>query len=438
MLDGTAVIAPLEFESAEVVPTHARPRVLVANAGTIRVFQVARQLHRHGLLQRCATTIHVPQALLQRLPAGIRWRLDRATTNRQAKEIDHLVWTYSWPELAHLVAVRFFPAKANELIKWRNQRFGRQAAKSLLKDVDLVWSFDTASHDLFEAAKERGIRCILDVCIAHPKLGHDILVRNAKLRPQFAADLDLELDLDFLAMRQRELELADQIMVGSAFVANSLIASGISAAKIAINPYGVDLETFVNQEPTAKRGNSSMTFLFVGSFTQRKGIYDLIEAWERSQLGQSGAKLILVGGTRSQLSLWKSELPAGIEIRGRMAHTDIAHVFRSADAFVFPSFYEGFAKVILEAMASGLPVITTHNSCDSNIVAHNHNGFVIEPGDVDELANAMKAMHSQPELRREFASRSVDIASHYSWQAYGDRCAAVCHQVMRQDLQIDR
>ena len=431
------MIAPLEPDPSKVVSTHAQPRVLVSNAGTIRVFQVARQLHRHDLLQRCATTIHVPQSLLRRLPPGIRWRLDRATANRQAKEIDHLVWTYSWPELAHLVAVRFFPAKANDWIKWRNQRFGRQAAKSLLKDVDLVWSFDTASHDLFEAAKERGIRCILDVCIAHPTLGREILVRNAKLRPQFAADLDLEPDVEFLAMRQRELELADRIVVGSAFVANSLMASGILAEKIIINPYGVDLETFVNQEQTDMHRDSAMTFLFVGSFTQRKGIYDLIEAWERSQLGQTGAKLILVGGTRNQLSLWKSELPTGIEIRGRISHSDIAQIFRSADAFVFPSLYEGFAKVILEAMASGLPVITTHNACDSTIVGHNHNGFVIEPGDVDELANAMKTMQSQPDLRREFASRSADIASHYSWQAYGDRCAAICREVMRQDAQID-
>lgn len=402
--------------------------VLVSNAGTIRIFRVAEELNRHNLLAHCATSLYFEPGLFKRFPIALRNRVETATVNRRCDALSGKVCTHAAYEVVHLLASKLGVGDTADWVIWRNRKFGQWVARHCLENIDVVWSFDTASLEIFEVAKERGIRCILDVSIAHPKLGKRILQEHAERRPEYAADLDDHISETHMERRLREMELADCLVAGSSFVADSLMAEGIPASKINVNPYGVNLEMFTGADRLFLE--EPPVFLFVGWFSQRKGIYYLLEAWEKARLGATGAKLRLVGGSREDLHFWQSELPKGVEILGRIPHDKLPALYANADVFVFPSLFEGFAKVILEAMASGLPVITTRNACDVDAVIDGGNGFFTELGDVVGLGSAMKQIEADMALRKTMSCKASVASTRYSWTAYGERCRNICLEIV--------
>jgi len=396
-------------------------RVLACNAGTLHLFPLARELERQGLLAACSTSIHVGERTWRWLPPSLR----RAAANRRCEGLDGKVRTHAFPELVHLAAKRIGMAEA-ALIAWRNRRFGAWAADRLLDGIDVVWGFDTSSAEIFEAARARGIRCVLDVTIPHPARGNAILAEQAAAQPTFGIAEGGVVPADQVARRVREMELADRLVVATPFVEETLAAEGIDPERIRMNPYGVELEGFSAPPRLATRPPA---FVFVSWFTPRKGIYHLLEAWSRSKVAASGATLKLVGGDRADLPHAPHELPPGVEIAGRLPHAELPAVLAASDVFVFPSLLEGFGRVTLEAMASGLPVITTRNAAGA--VVDGENGLVTPAGDIDALAAALRQLATDGALRARMGEASARLARTYTWEAYGDRCAAICRELGR-------
>jgi glycosyltransferase involved in cell wall biosynthesis len=404
-------------------------RVLVCNAGTLHVFALAKALHREGLLHACATSLFVNRRQLGLLPAfGPRaFRRDaiaRRVANRMCPELEGRVRAYPLPELLHLGCSRLGLGSRDAWIRWRNRRFQAWVARRILDGVDVVWSFDTCSRWLFSVAKSRGLKCVLDVSIAHPAAGDEILSEHAARCPQYSSDLHgLGKSAAEIAERQLEMELADIVVSASSFTAGTLDRFQVPREKVRVVPYGVNLDGF---HPAADAGvtREKTTFLFVGWFSQRKGIYYLLEAWARSGLG-ARHELLLAGGSRGQLRCWPGELPAGVRCLGRVPHGELASVYRGADVFVFPSLFEGFGLVLLEAMASGLPVLTTPHTAGPDLVADGTEGFLSAPGDVSELASQMRMLADDPVRCRAMGSAARRRAEYYTWERYGANCAKV-------------
>jgi glycosyltransferase involved in cell wall biosynthesis len=406
--------------------------VLVANAGTLHVFHAARELRRHGLLKRCATSLYFRDDTVQWLPALVRNRVLRSTANRRCAALDGVVATMPSGEIVCLVAGRL-GLGGPKWLEWRNRRFCRWAARRCLDGVRLVWAFDTSSFELFVEAKRRGIRCVLDMSIAHPALGNRITEEYARGRPELARCLESAVPANAMHRRRAEIDLADQVIVGSSVVRDSLLEQGVPAEKISVIPYGVDVDRFHPPAADGSPRSAGVRFLFVGWFSARKGVYDLLDAWAHSGLVRTGAELWLAGGEKSDLTCHGGDMPAGASILGRLPHSALHDVYRSADVFVFPSLFEGSARVILEALASGLPVITTPTACDQHWVVDGHNGFVVPIGEPRLVADRMQRLVDDGDLRRKMAIRARIVASRYTWSEYGDRCAAVCRAVLGED-----
>src|SRR5205085_4884314 len=130
--------------------------------------------------------------------------------------------------------------------------------------------------------------CILDMTIAHPSLGCQLMQAYAQKRPQLAKYLDLTIGQEALGRRRAEIDMADKILAGSSFVRDSLLEQGVSPAKISVNPYGVDLAAF--GAPPAAAARERVRFLFVGWFSARKGLYDLLDAWRSSGRAKANAE----------------------------------------------------------------------------------------------------------------------------------------------------
>ncbi|MEQ1730347.1 MAG: glycosyltransferase family 4 protein [Vicinamibacterales bacterium] len=407
----------------------SHPQVLVANAGTLHAFEAAAQLQRHGLLRRFATSIYVRESMLRWLPGGVRTRVAAATANRRRAELDEVTTTLAWPELACLAARQLGAGDADALIEWRNTRFCAWAGRTCLEGIRLVWAFDTSSYELFVAAKAKGLSCVLDMSIAHPELGRRLMTAYAHAHPELAPCMDASVDDAAIARRDAEIALADRIVVGSSFVRDSLLERGVEPSKIVVNQYGVHVEAFDGRARTDARGLAPR-FLFVGWLSARKGIYDLLQAWRASGLAARGAELVVAGGSADALGCWHDQVPHGVTFAGRVEHAKLPALYASADVFVFPSLFEGSARVVLEAVASGLPVVTTPEACDDQWVVEGENGCRVTAGDTAALAARMQVLADDPGLRTRMSADSLARATRFTWTTYGDRCAAVCLELL--------
>jgi glycosyltransferase involved in cell wall biosynthesis len=402
------------------------PKVLVCNPGTLHSFSLAKEL----LLQRIdvvyATSLFIPQWVNRILPRKLRGKL----TNRMEPALDGHVCQYPVPEIIYLLWMRFFPRHGGRLIRWRNRLFGQWLIRNKLKGVEVVWSFDTASEEIFRYAKKAGVKCILDMSTGHPVAGEAVLGAHAKMCPQFWEHGDIERKDDWeLQSRENEMLLADVIVAASSYAAYSIREKLPVNSLIREIPYGCDLSFF---SPRAMRdGGSTVKYLFVGWFGQQKGVYDLLRAWDKCNLSER-ARLLMAGGRRVDLKCWPGEMPKGVKCLGRISKRDIADLYRSSDVFVFPSLFEGFGLVILEAMASGLPVITTTNTAGPDLIDDGVEGYIVEPGDVEALARYMRLLAVDVDLREWMGRKAREKAERYTWEEYGRKCAELCRGIARE------
>ena len=205
----------------------------------------------------------------------------------------------------------------------------------------------------------------------------------------------------------REYEEADYVLVPSEFAYRSFVEQGFPEAKLRCLPFGVDVERF---RPAAEEPET-FRVLYVGQLSLRKGIPYLLRAWR--ELALPNAELVLVGvpgpGDRRWLS---SLLTPSVQVFGYTP--DLPAHYRSASVFVFPSIEEGSALVTYEALASGLPVITTFNA--GSLVQDGQEGFVVPIRDVAALKDHLRTLHDHPELRQQMRRAARRRAEEYPWQ----------------------
>ena len=215
---------------------------------------------------------------------------------------------------------------------------------------------------------------------------------------------------------------------------NYLISLGASADRIFVAPNAVDIGLFtaraegVRHDAATMRGNCHLPkrfFLFVGRLVSSKGIFDLLDAY--SQLPDElrrEAGLVYVGDgvARSELERRASTVTSGsIRVVGFKQRDELANFYALAEALVLPTHSDTWGLVVNEAMACGLPIITTDVAgCAEDLVHRNQNGFVVPVGNVIALADALKRLALDPRLARDMGRRSSELISNYS----PEKCAA--------------
>jgi glycosyltransferase involved in cell wall biosynthesis len=119
-----------------------------------------------------------------------------------------------------------------------------------------------------------------------------------------------------------------------------------------------------------------------------------------------------------------------VNLLGALSHAKLADVYRTASVFVLASVEEGMALSVLEALASGVPVIVTENTGAADIVTHGREGLVVPARDPAALADALLQLYEDEPRRRAMAAAAADAAKTWTWDAYGDRAAATYARLM--------
>jgi alpha-maltose-1-phosphate synthase len=391
-------------------------KALLAHPGTQYSGQLARQLHRHDCLLRFWTSFGlvenglIERAIRRAMPTPPDWLGHRTVTGVPIDKIR----TIPWLEFAALLRLRL-GGEPQVVMHWRNERFQRAIAQADIEESEVVVGFDTSSNILADRAAKAGRPLILDQTIAHPRSKHRVYEAIKAQYPDWADDLDVRAD-KISAAETSEHEKAAKIVVASSFTKRTLVENGVPENKIVLNPYGVDLNKFSIQPPEIR--GRPFRFLFVGLVCARKGIPILLQAWQR--LKRSDAELWIVGPLTPTAAA-KCRSGGNVKVLGKQPHASVASIMSQSDVFVFPSYFEGFGLVLLEAMAAGLPVLTTTATAAPDIVTEGRDGFIIRPGDVDALVNKMNFCLSNRDLLAEMGARARATAETFSWDAYGDR-----------------
>lgn len=289
-----------------------------------------------------------------------------------------------------------------------------QVAERRLNDQRAAVASWGCAEPVFRKAKSRGALCVLNYPLAHHRFTRRYLLEEAARQPAFADTLNSH---DRPAWQERqldaEIDLADRILVGSNFVRDTFITEGVPAEKLVVIPYGADTALFEPPEQN-KPGGKGLRVLFVGQIGQRKGISYLLEAARRT--AGHGDSLTLVGqiqGNGQALAPYRERFRHVPHV----PRAELRDRYRQADVFVFPTLVEGMGLVVLEAMASGLPVITTPNG-PGDIVRDGVDGFLVPPRDVDAIVERLDQLRCDPELRREMGRSARIRAQEFTWDAY--------------------
>jgi len=163
---------------------------------------------------------------------------------------------------------------------------------------------------------------------------------------------------------------------------------------------------------TDRKPSARVTFLFVGWVIREKGILDLIAAIASSPLLREQARLVVVGdGTLLEYARKTSKQQGleNVEFPGWQTNDQVMDHMRHTDVFVLPTYAEGFPNALLEALAQGLPVISTPVGCIADSVIPGVNGFLVQPGDTASLRENMERFLNAPELIAEFSDGSLSI-----------------------------
>jgi glycosyltransferase involved in cell wall biosynthesis len=173
--------------------------------------------------------------------------------------------------------------------------------------------------------------------------------------------------------------------------------------------------------------------LYVGGLAPNKNIERLLESYNIIKNKEISQKLILTGvkrhnSTSALKTIKKLNLQNDVIFTGYVPDEDLPGLYNAADLFVYPSFYEGFGLPPLEAMQCGTPVITSNTSSLPEVVGDA--GIMINPYDVDELANKMYEVLTNEKLRKEMSKKGLERAKLFSWKKCAEEHLKVYEEVL--------
>lgn len=376
--------------------------------GNPNSYNVAAGLHERGTLGRFHTCLYAPFG----------------TSRRRYSSFDAVpICQHRIPELFRLAMTRCpvqqWNGRSPGFVDWVARRFDSAVARSLRRHHSAVYCYEDAAHSTFLRAKEFGIRTIYDLptgyfeaksCLSEEIAAHPSLLSF------FPALAEPE---DKLERKRQELALADVILCASSFTQQSIAGHVGPEKPIIVVPYGSDIHI----KPKAWSHSDfegPLQVLFIGQLAPQKGLHYLFDAL--SQLPNNAVRLSLAGRWVPGFSDWiraRYSVPF-IEL-GQVPHAQVPGLCRANHVLVFPSLFDGFGLVILEAMAAGIPVIASTRSGGPDLIHELEDGMIVPAASASQLRDALAWMIEHRDRVAEMGRSARQTAERYTWDQYRNR-----------------
>ena len=295
-----------------------------------------------------------------------------------------------------------------KLITRRNEWFQRQAINRLASaeknGSQTVFAYSYAAEQIFKFAKDRGWRTVLGQIDPGP--AEERIV--AGLHEKFAIKWDAA-PKGYWDRWRTECELADQIVVNSAWSRDALLQEGVPATKIRVVPvaYETAERSFERQYPQTFSSERPLRVLFLGQTNLRKGVGQLLEAVKL--LANENVEFRFVGPSQIEIPRHPKIKSFGV---ARRAHVD--RYYREADVFILPTLSDGFGLTQLEAQSWKLPVVVSRHC--GEVVCDGCNGVILQEVSGEAIANVLLKFLRWPETLKQLSERSR-VSDHFSLKA---------------------
>ncbi|MCX7840158.1 MAG: glycosyltransferase family 4 protein [Anaerolineae bacterium] len=277
-------------------------------------------------------------------------------------------------------------------------------------------------HSL-QRARTRGMLTIVERASTHPA------TQTRLMREEYARwNVPLKFPTWNYARMLQEFAQADYITVPSPFARETMLAAGIPAYKLIEIPFGVVLTRFVPTDSTRARPFRAM---FAGTVSINKGVPYLLDAWRRLQWRD--AELWIVGALAPDFVLIRARWNDLLNVRFIPHTNELARLMQQCDVFVFPSIQEGSALVTYEAMAAGLPLVTTPNA--GSVARDGEEGFIVPIRDVDALCDRLERLRGDDALRARMSRAARVRVESFTWDDYRARLVAFYERVAMEHAQ---
>jgi glycosyltransferase involved in cell wall biosynthesis len=401
--------------------------------GNANVRHAALGLFRAGLLEEFWTCLnfHAPVLLERLLPGRLASQLRRrAYPPELAATIHsrpfHEVVRLFAPKLglAGLVAHERGPFSVDAVYRALDRAVARRLRRG---GFSAVYAYEDGAELSFREARRRGLHTFYDLPIGYWRAARTLLLDEAAREPEWAATLTGNHDSSAKTERKdAELALADVVFVASSFTRRTLGEASAFKGTVVVVPYGAP--TFTPAMPAAAPVPAKkLRVLFVGGLGQRKGLSYLFAACRQVR---SAVTLTVIGQKPLEpCPVLDRELAAVRWIPG-CPHQQILAEMAAHDVFVFPSLFEGFGLVLLEALAMGLPVITTPHTAGPDLIHEGVEGFIVPIRDSAAIAVHLELLHREPARLADMSRQARLRAREFSWASYEETLAACVGQAL--------
>jgi alpha-maltose-1-phosphate synthase len=303
--------------------------------------------------------------------------------------------------------------------QWLSRKMIQQCRR---REATGVHAYEDYALDALEHARGLGKVCIYDMPAAYFGRRLTISAELARRYPDWLpgnwAQIMTE---ERLGRKQREMALADVVLAPSSFVADT-VREAFPKKDVRIAAYGVDSAYW--RPRLAKNWEGPLTFGFVGQIGLGKGIPTLLEAWNKAQLRD--ARLNLMGAWSVDEGK-KRNLPRNVFHYQHRSREDVREFLLETHVFVFPSFSEGLSLALLEAMACGLPALTTVNSGAADLISPDC-GWLYVPSDVDHLIELLREVKRNREKLPQMGRASRQLMEGQTWERYRQSVRNSCSE----------
>jgi len=296
------------------------------------------------------------------------------------------------PGVRHIEGVRLVRERARSAdVVYTTGMLGRSSLGSLLAGTPFVLKL--TADPAFERARRFG-------------LWHGSLERFQSRPPLASLPLRLARDAD--------VRRAAHVLTPSAYLRELALGWGVPAARVTVlpNPAPALPELAAREELRARLGIDGPTLAFAGRLTAQKSLDVGIEAARRA-----GVALLVAGEGPDRAAL---ERLGHARFLGSLPRLGVLELFRAADAALLSSSWENFPHTVVEALAVGTPVIATRSGGVAEVVRDGENGLIVDPGDVDALAEAIRRFFAEPGLAESLrANAAPSVAEYGAERVYG-------------------
>jgi glycosyltransferase involved in cell wall biosynthesis len=401
--------------------------------GNANVRHAALGLFRAGLLAEFWTCLNFqPPAFLERLLPG---RVSRQLRRRSyPRELARAIHTQPFHEVVRLFAPKL---GLGGLVRHETGRFSvdavyRQLDAAVARRLRTggfrgVYAYEDGAAASFREARRRGLRTLYDLPIGYWRVARTLLLEEAEREPEWTATLDGNRDSAAKTERKdAELALADVVFVASSYTRRTLGEAADFKGTVLVVPYGAPVPPpgFFAAAPAPGK---KLRVLFVGSLGQRKGLSYLFAACRSLR---AAVELTVIGRKPPGPCAALDRALRDVRWIPSCPHVQILAEMAAHDVFVFPSLFEGFGLVLLEALAMGLPVITTAHTAGPDLIHEGVEGFIVPIRDSAAIAARLELLHREPARRIEMSRQARRRAREFTWQNYEETLAAAAGQIL--------